>query len=180
KRISLLFSECLRGKNDINTKKSGNYFQNSENSDGKLRKLLNSYNHIFAKNKYDVGCINIEPHRVVLASEFAIAYRLYRASPKDNSEIKKQIDELLNASIIKPSVSPYAAPVTLAYKREENAKTRLCIDYRKLNQITKTDSEPDPRIDPVLDQSTNVKIFSTLDLASFYWHIKLDENDAEN
>ncbi|GBN08318.1 Transposon Ty3-G Gag-Pol polyprotein [Araneus ventricosus] len=57
--------------------------------------------------------------------------------------------------------------------------TRLCIDYRKLNAICKTGAEPLPRIDTLLDKLTNAKIFSTLDLASGYWHIPLHEKDKE-
>lgn len=150
---------------------------NSENV--KLKDVLEEYNHVFAKSKYDVGCIRLEPQKVILTSELPISLRPYRASPKDNAEIKRQIDELLAADLIKPSCSPYSAPITLAYKRDENSKTRLCIDYRKLNKITKTDSEPLPFIDSILDQLTNAKIFSTLDLASGYWHIRLNEKDTE-
>ncbi|GFY02171.1 retrovirus-related Pol polyprotein from transposon 412 [Trichonephila clavipes] len=62
----------------------------------------------------------------------------------DDTEIKKQLDALLKAGIIKPSYSSCAAPITLAFKKEDNARTRLCIDYRKLNAITKLDAEPIP------------------------------------
>ncbi|CAL1285927.1 unnamed protein product, partial [Larinioides sclopetarius] len=75
--------------------------------------------------------------------------------------------------LIKESNSCYSSPVTLAYKRDEQKKSRLCIDYRKLNSICKTDAEPLPRIDTLLDKLTNAKFFSTLDLASGYWHIPL-------
>lgn len=149
------------------------------NDSVKLNKLLNTYDHVFAKSKYDVGCIRLEPQRVVLESELPISMRPYRASVKDNEEIKKQIDELLAADIIKPSHSPYSAPITLAYKKDENSKSRMCIDYRKLNSITRTDSEPIPLLNAILDQLTNAKIFSTLDLASGYWHIQIDEKDTE-
>ncbi|GFS98842.1 retrovirus-related Pol polyprotein from transposon opus [Trichonephila clavipes] len=92
---------------------------------------------------------------------------------------KKQLDALLKEGIIKPSYSSYAAPITLAFKKEDNARTRLCIDYRKLNAITKLDAEPIPRINAVLDKLTHAKFFSTIDLCSGYWHIKLDDNESE-
>ncbi|GFX41031.1 retrovirus-related Pol polyprotein from transposon gypsy [Trichonephila clavipes] len=78
-----------------------------------------------------------------------------------------------------PSHSPYAAPVTLAYKKDEGKRSRLCIDYRKLNEITRKDSTPVPLIDFVIDNLTHAKFFSTLDLTSGSWHIKIHEKDAE-
>lgn len=145
----------------------------------RVNELINQYSHVFAKNKFDVGEIKLDSPKVVLTSELPVSHRPYRTSPKDDVEIKKQLDALLTAGIIKPSHSPYSAPITLAFKKEDNAKTRLCVDYRKLNQITKTDCEPIPRIDSVLDKLTNAKIFSTLDLCSGYWHIKLEDKEAE-
>ncbi|GFT74729.1 transposon Tf2-11 polyprotein [Trichonephila clavipes] len=66
-----------------------------------------------------------------------------------------------------------------SYKRDEKQKTRLCIDYRKLNAICKTDAEPLPRTDSLLDKLNSAKIFSTLGLASGYWHIPLHDKDKE-
>lgn len=144
-----------------------------------IRKLISQFSTIFAKNKYDVGTINLDPPKIVLTSELPIAQRPYRASVKDNAEIKKQIDELLKADLIKPSCSPYAAPITLVHKKDEGSKNRLCIDYRRLNQVTKIDSEPIPRVDALLDQLSSAKIFSSCDLASGYWQVKLREADME-
>ncbi|GFV44126.1 transposon Tf2-9 polyprotein [Trichonephila clavipes] len=83
------------------------------------------------------------------------------------------------AGLIKESNSCYSSPVTLAYKRDEKQKTRLCIDHRKLNAICKTDAEPLPRIDSLLDKLNSAKYFSTLDLTSGYWHIPLHDKDKE-
>lgn len=60
------------------------------------------------------------------------------------------------------------------YKCEEEKKT-VCIDFRKLNAITKTDADPLPRIDIVLDKVAQVEVFFTLDLASGYWHIPIHQ-----
>lgn len=143
-----------------------------------LVSLIRSFKHIFSKNKFDIGRIRMEPAKVNLTSEIPISLRPYRASQKDNIEIKKQIDEMLKHGIIKPSYSPYSSPVTLAQKRGEG-KTRLCVDYRKINEICKTDKEPIPRIDGILDQLSQARIFSTLDITSAYWNIALDEKSKE-
>lgn len=144
-----------------------------------VNSLVDKYSHIFAKSKFDVGTINLEPPKIILTSELPISCRPYRASQKDNLEIKKQLDAMLEAGIIKPSHSPYASPITLAFKKDDQARTRLCIDYRKINVLSLSDAEPIPRIDSLLDQLTHAKFFSTLDLASGYWHIKLDEKSSE-
>ncbi|GFX32689.1 retrovirus-related Pol polyprotein from transposon 17.6 [Trichonephila clavipes] len=144
-----------------------------------LTQLLDKFQTIFSQNKYDVGCINLEPQRIHLISDLPISLRPYRNSQQESKEIQTQIEELLTAGFIRPSHSPYAAPVTLAYKKDEGKRSRLCIDYRKLNEITRKDSTPVPLIDFVIDNLTHAKFFSTLDLTNGYWHIKIHEKDAE-
>jgi hypothetical protein len=69
---------------------------------------------------------------------------------------------------------------TSSYSKEKGGKIRLCMDYRKLNNITKKDSFPLPRIDDVLDLLHGQKFFTTLDLASGYWQIEMDDSSKEN
>ncbi|GFT98641.1 retrovirus-related Pol polyprotein from transposon 17.6 [Trichonephila clavipes] len=121
---------------------------------------LDKFQTIFSQNKYDVGCISLEPQRIHLISDLPISLRPYRNSQQESKEIQTQIEELLKAGFIRPSHSPYAAPVTLAYKKDEGKRSRLCIDYRKLNEITRKDSTPVPLIDFVIDNLTHAKFFS--------------------
>ncbi len=74
-------------------------------------------------------------------------------------------------------MSPWAAPIAIVKKK--SGETRLCVDYRKLNAITKKYSFPLPRIDDVLDLLVGQKFFSTLDMASGYWQIEIDEQSKE-
>ncbi|GFU12706.1 retrovirus-related Pol polyprotein from transposon 17.6, partial [Trichonephila clavipes] len=90
-----------------------------------------------------------------------------------------QVEKLLQAGLIKESNSPYSVPVTLAFKRDECKKTRLCIDFRKLNALCKADSEPLSIMDSLLDKSARAKFFSILDLASGYWHVPIHPKDTE-
>ncbi|GFW57004.1 retrovirus-related Pol polyprotein from transposon opus [Trichonephila clavipes] len=144
-----------------------------------LTQLLDKFQTIFSQNKYDVSFINLEPQRIHLISDLPISLRPYRNSQQESNEIQTQIEELLKAGFIRPSHSPYAAPVTLAYKKDEGKRSRLCIDYRKLNEITRKDSIPVPLIDFVIDNLTHAKFFSTLDLTSGHKHIKIHEKDAK-
>ena len=70
-----------------------------------------------------------------------------------------------------------ASPIALVPKKDESI--RLCIDYRKINEITWKDAYPIPRIDDTLDTLAGAKWFSTLDLKSGYWQVEVHENDSD-
>ncbi|GFY22213.1 retrovirus-related Pol polyprotein from transposon opus [Trichonephila clavipes] len=121
----------------------------------------------------------MEPPRISLTPGFPISQRTYRTSATSEAEINKQIQNLLAAGLIKESNSCYSSSATLVYKRDEKQKTRLYIDKKKLNAICKTGTESLTRIDSLQDKLNSAKFFSTLDLASGYWHIPLHDEDKE-
>lgn len=91
----------------------------------------------------------------------------YRPPETVNNVIDEQVNKMLEHQIIQPSHSPWSSNVVIV--RKKDGKPRFCIDYRKLNAITKKDVYPLPRIAEVLDSLGNAKYFSTMDLASGYW-----------
>ncbi|CAI5460704.1 unnamed protein product [Closterium sp. Yama58-4] len=98
----------------------------------------------------------------------------YRLSLTELLDMKKQIEYLLDRQLIRPSTSPYGAPVLFTPKPD--GSLRMCIDYRALNKQTVKNKYPIPRIDDLLDQLRGATVFSKLDLRSGYWQIKMADN----
>jgi len=92
-------------------------------------------------------------------------------SPRDLQIIKDFIDENIKNSVIEESHSPWSFPIVLALKPDGGI--RVCVDYRALNQITRKDAHPLPRIDESLVRFGEMLYFSTIDLRSGYWQIPL-------
>ena len=90
----------------------------------------------------------------------------YCMPPKEMEELKVQLEEVLEKGYIRPSVSPWEAPVL--FVRKKDGTMRLCIDYRELNKVTIKNKYPLPRIDDLFDQLQGVGVFFKIDLRSGY------------
>ena len=95
--------------------------------------------------------ISMTPHRMV---------------PVELQEVKVHIQELLDKGFIRPSTSPWGAPILFAKKKDKTL--RLCIDYRQLNRVTIKNRYPLPRIDDLFDQLKEVRVYSKIDLSTGY------------
>ena len=84
----------------------------------------------------------------------------YRMAPIELKELKNQLQELLDKGFIRPSVSPWGAPVLFVKKKD--GTMRMCIDYRELNKATIKNKYPLPRIDDLFDQLQGAQVFSRL------------------
>nr|GFC68104.1 putative reverse transcriptase domain, aspartic peptidase domain protein [Tanacetum cinerariifolium] len=99
----------------------------------------------------------------------------YHMVPIELKELKDQLQELLEQGFIRPSVSPWGAPVLFVKKKD--GSMRLCIDYRELNKITIRNRYPLPRIDDLFDQLQGDMHFSKIDLRSGYHQLRVKEQD---
>jgi hypothetical protein len=95
-----------------------------------------------------------------------IAQRPYLMNPQELEELKKQLADMLNKSLISPSASPWGSPVLFVDKRD--GTIRLCVDYRKLNEVTIKNKYPLPKIEDLFDQLNGSKVFSKIDLRTGY------------
>ena len=90
----------------------------------------------------------------------------YRMAPAELRELKAQLEEFLSKGFIRPSISPWGAPVLFVKKKD--GSLRLCIDYRKMNRVTIRNQYPLPRIDELFDQLQGSQVYSKIDLRSRY------------
>jgi hypothetical protein len=104
-----------------------------------------------------------------------ISKRAYRVSGPELVELKKQIDELLEKGYIRPSISPWVAPVLFVEKKD--GTRRMCINYRALNEVTIKNKYPLPRIEDLFDQLRGASVFSKIDLRSGYHQLRIQPSD---
>ena len=86
---------------------------------------------------------------------------------------EQTVDQMQEQGIVQPSKSPWASPVVLVPKRD--GTLRFCVDYRELNSITRKDVYPLPPVDDIFDTLNGARYFTSLDRASGYWQVELDE-----
>ncbi|TYK04587.1 ty3-gypsy retrotransposon protein [Cucumis melo var. makuwa] len=124
----------------------------------------------------------LPPHREI---EFAIELEPgtvpisrapYRMALTELKELKVQLQELLDKGFIRPSVSPWGAPVLFVKKKD--GSMRLCIDYRELNKVPVKNRYPLPRIDDLFDQLQGATVFSKIDLRSGYHQLRIKDGDV--
>ena len=101
----------------------------------------------------------------------------YRLPHAFRDSVKLEIQEMLAQGIIEPSASDWAAPLVLVKKKDGGL--RLCVDYRRLNSVSKVDAYPMPRVDEMLDRLGAAKYLSTLDLTRGYWQVPVKEGDQQ-
>ncbi|GKA17925.1 putative nucleotidyltransferase, ribonuclease H [Tanacetum coccineum] len=104
-----------------------------------------------------------------------VARAPYRLAPSEMKELSEQLQELSDKGFIRPSSSPWGAPVLFVKKKD--GSFRMCIDYRELNKLTVKNRYPLPRIDDLFDQLQGSSVYSKIDLRSGYHQLRVREED---
>nr|GFC12498.1 putative reverse transcriptase domain-containing protein [Tanacetum cinerariifolium] len=104
-----------------------------------------------------------------------IARAPYGLAPSEMKDLSEQLNELSDKGFIRPSSSPWGAPVLFVKKKD--GSFRMCIDYRELNKLTLKNRYPLPRIDDLFDQLQRSSVYSKIDLRSGYHQLMVREED---
>ncbi|THD19318.1 Retrovirus Pol polyprotein from transposon 17.6 [Fasciola hepatica] len=143
---------------------------------GQFERLLREYERIFSWDGEQLGRTNLVQHSIDTGDARPVRQASRRVSVHCQDSLREAIEKMLKQEVIRPS-TPWASPVVLVKKKE--GSMRVCVDYRKLNSVTRKDSFPLPRIDDTLDGLAGSQWFSTLDLASGYWQVEVKPEDRE-
>ncbi|KAL5473550.1 hypothetical protein EMCRGX_G028043 [Ephydatia muelleri] len=137
--------------------------------------LLMEYADVFAFNSGQIGRTNILKHRIDTGNTPPVHLLPRRIPQSRREEMAKLVKDMLEQGAIQQSDSPWSSPVVLVKKKD--GSVRFCVDYRKVNSVTRKDAYPLPRVDDTLDTLAGSRLFTTLDLASGYWQVEVAEED---
>ncbi|GFW77956.1 retrovirus-related Pol polyprotein from transposon 17.6 [Trichonephila clavipes] len=137
--------------------------------------LITEFQSLFSRTSEDFGRTRLTKHRIDTGEHPPIKQHPRRLPFAKQEEVQKLIKDMKNNDDIEPSSSPWASPIVLV--RKKDGSTRLCVDYRRLNDVTKKNSYHLPRIDDTMDTLAGNTWFSTLDLKSGYWQVELHPDD---
>jgi len=131
-----------------------------------LESILMTYLDVFSQGENDLGLTDIIMHHIDTGNAKPVRQPLRRFPPALVQSISQHVDTMPEQGMIEPASSPWASNVVLVKKSD--GTLRCCIDYRKLNAVTRKDVYPLPRINDCLEAMASVKLFSSIDLKSSY------------
>lgn len=150
--------------------------QLNEDEVNRLKELLKRYDMCFSDNLKDLGFTSLVQMEIDLHDLRPVVYRPYRLSLPERRQVQSMVKEMIDADIVCESNSPYVSRVLLVKKK--TGESRLCVDYRALNNKTKKDY-PLPIIDDQLDRLSGNPLFVSLDLGSGNYQIPVEAKSQD-
>jgi len=142
-----------------------------------LIKTLREYVDVFLTGETDLGETSLAAHQIDTGDARPIRQTLRRQPFHLLDKIDKHVAKMVEAGVIEPSCSPWTSNIVVVSKKD--GSLRFCVDYRKLNSVTRRDAYPLPRIDSCLDALSGAQFFSAFDLRSSYHQVPMDMKDAD-
>lgn len=146
----------------------------ADSDKARLFDLLQRYQGCFANDLASLGCTNVAEMKIELSNQRPVVYRPYRLAHNEREKVRGMVDDMLQAGIIRESVSNYASPIILVRKKDGNF--RLCVDYRQLNSVTVKERYPMPVIEDEIARLAGQAWFISLDLMSGYYQVPIAED----
>lgn len=146
----------------------------------KILNLCKEFSDIFYYEGMPLTFTSKIKHAINTSDELPVYAKSYRYPFIHKAEVESQINKMLKQNIIRPSNSPWSAPIWVVPKKADASgkqKWRVCVDFRKLNEKTVDDKYPLPNITDLLDKLGKCQYFTTLDLASGFHQIEMEERD---
>ena len=147
--------------------------EDKEEPPEQVKSLLEKYRSCFVEHA-GLGSVNVLAHEIKTTTETPVKSKPYRLTWTEETQLRKELDHLLELGLIRPSKGEWTSPVLFVGKKD--GSLRLCVDYRRLNKITVKDHFPLPFIDELVDSMGGARYFSTLDAASGYWQVPMHED----
>lgn len=144
--------------------------QLSDSQKVQLRELLDEFREVMSSTP---GRTSKTVHNIQLTDQKPIRLAPYRLPHAYRELVRKEIEEMLEAGVIEPSNSEWAAPIVLVDKKD--GTMHMCVDYRRLNVVSLSDAYPMPRVEDLIDGMGRAKFITTLDLARGYWQVPVAE-----
>ena len=146
----------------------------AEQQERSLNKLLEED---FPNPKVSLGCFKGVSHTIDTGDHRPIKQRYFCVSPAIQASMNTELDEMLRLGVVQPSNSAWSSPVVMT--RKMDGTYRFCINFRKVNAITKKDAYPLPKINYILDRLRDARFLTTLDIKSAYWQVPMDPGSKE-
>ena len=145
----------------------------------KARNLLMEYHNLFSLEKSKISQTKVVEHIIELKDHNTAPFKeqFHQIPPPQVEEVREHLKLMLEAGAIHPSNSPWCNAVVLV--RKKDGSLQFCIDFRKLNSLTRKDSHPLPRIGETLDSLVGSAIYSTFNLTSGFWQVPMAEESKQ-
>ena len=148
--------------------------QSEDMHDGECESIDDNDDNVSISGPNDLGSTSLVKHKIHTGDTVPIRQSPRRLLLAKKQEMEKAVKSMESQGIIEQSNSPWCSPIVLVIKKD--GSTRFCVDYHKLNSVTRKDCYPLPRIDDAIDSLTGSHWFSSLDLKSRYWQVQLAED----
>ena len=142
-----------------------------------FERMLLEHHNIFSLDKNEIGCTDSAEHVIELLDTEPFKERFQCIAPPLVEEVQEHLQEMLEGGAIHPSQSPWCNAIVLV--RKKDGGLRFCIDFRRLNRLTKKDTFPLPRMQETIESMVGAQLFSMMDLKSGFWQVKMAKESQQ-